>query len=73
VFPDVGGTAWAAALGDDPRGDALAVALKAGGVLINPGYQFGGGATMRFRINFSQDADRLWEACARIRRVLDGA
>jgi aspartate/methionine/tyrosine aminotransferase len=73
VFPDVAATAWAATAGEDPRGDALAVALKAGGVLINPGYQFGGGAAMRFRINFSQDADRLWEACARIRRVLDGA
>ncbi|HEX5195264.1 MAG TPA: aminotransferase class I/II-fold pyridoxal phosphate-dependent enzyme [Solirubrobacteraceae bacterium] len=72
VFPDVSGSAWAVAAGDQPRGDALAITLKAAGVLINPGYQFGRGATTRFRINFSQDAARLWEACARIRRVLDG-
>jgi aspartate/methionine/tyrosine aminotransferase len=71
VFPDAGQTAWAAATGE-VRGDALAVALKAGGVLINPGYQFGRRAATRFRINFSQDAERLWEAAARIGRVLAG-
>lgn len=54
-------------------GYALAIALKAAGVLINPGYQFGSSAVMRFRINFSQRADRLWEACARLRRVLNAA
>jgi aspartate/methionine/tyrosine aminotransferase len=78
VFPDVAGTAWAAAndvaggSGDGSRrGDAVAIALKAGGVLINPGYQFGSGAATRFRINFSQDTERLWEACTRIERVLN--
>jgi aspartate/methionine/tyrosine aminotransferase len=85
VFPDVAGTAWASARGlssgsangsgesdgrASVRGDALAIALKAAGVLISPGYQFGTGAATRFRINFSQDAERLWEACARIERVL---
>jgi aspartate/methionine/tyrosine aminotransferase len=73
VFPDVAGTAWATAnapANGSRRGDALAIALKAGGVLINPGYQFGRDAATRFRINFSQDAERLWEACARIERVL---
>jgi aspartate/methionine/tyrosine aminotransferase len=73
VFPDVAGTAWASAhapANGSRRGDALAIALKAGGVLINPGYQFGRDAATRFRINFSQDAERLWEACARIERVL---
>ena len=73
MFPDVGQTAWAAAIGGDVRGDTLAIALKAGGVLINPGYQFGRAAANRFRINFSQDPDRLWQAGARIARVLAAA
>jgi aspartate/methionine/tyrosine aminotransferase len=69
VFPDATDTAWGIA-NPSPRGNALAIALKHAGVLINPGYQFGLEGTMRFRINFSQDADRLWEACTRISRVL---
>jgi aspartate/methionine/tyrosine aminotransferase len=72
VFPDVAGTAWGIS-NPAPRGNALAIALKRGGVLINPGYQFGLGASTNFRINFSQDADRLWEASRRIERVLVGS
>jgi aspartate/methionine/tyrosine aminotransferase len=69
VFPDVANTGWGTA-NPQPRGNALAIALKQGGVLINPGYQFGASGVTSFRINFSQDAERLWEACARIKQVL---
>jgi aspartate/methionine/tyrosine aminotransferase len=65
VFPDA--SAAAGGGGDD---HVVAVALKAGGVLVSPGYQFGPAGRGRFRINFSQDADRLWEACRRIGAVL---
>jgi aspartate/methionine/tyrosine aminotransferase len=65
VFPDA-----SAATGGDADDHAVAVALKAGGVLVSPGYQFGPAGRGRFRINFSQDADRLWEACRRIALVL---
>ena len=33
----------------------IAVAIKAAGVLVSPGYQFGPAGRGRFRINFSQD------------------
>ncbi len=69
VFPNAEGTAWGRT-NPAPRGNALAIALKQGGVLINPGYQFGLHGPTNFRINFSQDADRLFEACSRIRAVL---
>ncbi len=64
VFVDAADTAWAAARehAGRLRGNALAIALKTGGVLINPGYQFGHGASLRFRINFSQDETRLQRA-----------
>jgi bifunctional pyridoxal-dependent enzyme with beta-cystathionase and maltose regulon repressor activities len=55
------------------RADALAAALKQAGVLINPGYQFGTGWPMSFRINFSQDGGRLEHAVERIAGVLQSA
>ncbi len=63
VFPD----ASAVAGGDD---HATAVALKTAGVLVSPGYQFGAAGCGRFRINFSQDRDRLAVALDRIAAVL---
>jgi aspartate/methionine/tyrosine aminotransferase len=72
VFPDASGTAWGRAHAD-ARADALAIDLKGAGVLINPGYQFGTGRPMSFRINFSQDADRLALAVERIAGVLTTA
>jgi len=65
VFPDV-----CAAPGGGPDDHAVAVALKAAGVLVSPGYQFGPAGRGRFRINFSQDAARLARACDRIESVL---
>ena len=50
----------------------LALALKAAGVLVSPGYQFGPSGRGRFRINFSQDAGRLALAVDRIEAVLRG-
>lgn len=66
VFPD----ASAAAAGRNDH--ELAVALKAAGVLVSPGYQFGPSGFGRFRINFSQDAGRLSLAVKRIEAVLRG-
>ncbi len=65
MFPDA-----SAAAGDDDH--ALAVALKAHGVLVSPGYQFGPAGRGRFRINFSQDPVRLAAALDRIEAVLAG-
>jgi aspartate/methionine/tyrosine aminotransferase len=48
----------------------LAVALKKNGILIAPGYQFGVAGRGHFRINFSQDADRLSRACDVIEEML---
>jgi len=67
VFPDV-----SRAPGGGPDDHAVAVALKAAGVLVSPGYQFGPAGRGRFRINFSQDAARLALACDRIEAVLRG-
>ena len=67
VFPDS-----SAAPGGGPDDHAVAVALKAAGVLVSPGYQFGPAGRGRFRINFSQDAGRLALACDRIESVLRG-
>jgi aspartate/methionine/tyrosine aminotransferase len=50
----------------------LALALKAAGVLVSPGYQFGPSGRGRFRVNFSQDAGRLALAMDRIEAVLRG-
>jgi aspartate/methionine/tyrosine aminotransferase len=72
VFCDMTATAWARAH-PAARGNALAIALKAAGVLINPGYQFGGGVPLSFRINFSQDEERLLRAADRIGGVLHDA
>jgi aspartate/methionine/tyrosine aminotransferase len=69
VFPDASGTAWGRARAGD-RADALGIALKQAGVLINPGYQFGTGWPMSFRINFSQGPERLERAAERIAGVL---
>jgi aspartate/methionine/tyrosine aminotransferase len=63
VFPDASAVA-----GDDDH--ATAVALKAAGVLVSPGYQFGAAGRGRFRINFSQDRGRLAVALDRIAAVL---
>jgi aspartate/methionine/tyrosine aminotransferase len=60
VFPDASGTA----LGSNDH--EIAVALKAAGVMISPGYQFGPAGRGRFRINFSQDVGRLTLALDRI-------
>jgi aspartate/methionine/tyrosine aminotransferase len=67
VFPDA-----SRAPGGGPDDHATALALKAAGVLVSPGYQFGPAGRGRFRINFSQDAGRLAEACDRIAAVLGG-
>jgi aspartate/methionine/tyrosine aminotransferase len=72
LFPDASGTAWGRAHAAE-RADALAVALKQAGVLVNPGYQFGIGWPMSFRINFSQGAGRLERAAERIAGVLTTA
>ena len=69
VFPDASATPWGQAH-SGARADGLAVALKRAGVLINPGYQFGAGWPMSFRINFSQEPRRLEQAAARIAGVL---
>ena len=69
VFPNISDTAWANESGSDDD-HVLAVALKANGVLISPGYQFGFGGRGHFRINFSQDHGRLALACDRIAQVL---
>lgn len=66
VFPDASGTR----LGSNDH--EIALALKAGGVLVSPGYQFGPAGRGRFRINFSQDIDRLRLAADRIAVVLAG-
>jgi aspartate/methionine/tyrosine aminotransferase len=65
VFPDV-----SRAPGGGSDDHEVAVALKAGGVLVSPGYQFGPAGRGRFRINFSQDADRMALALDRIEAVL---
>jgi aspartate/methionine/tyrosine aminotransferase len=66
VFPD------ASATGAGGNDHDLALALKAAGVLVSPGYQFGPAGRGRFRINFSQDAGRLSRAVDRIEAVLRG-
>ncbi len=63
VFPDASGASG-------PDDHALAVALKAHGVLVSPGYQFGATGRGRFRINFSQDPARMATALDRIEAVL---
>jgi aspartate/methionine/tyrosine aminotransferase len=68
VFPDASLSPWALAHGDSDF--ALAVALKQNGVLIAPGYQFGVAGRGHFRINFSQNAERLSRACDVIEEVL---
>jgi len=72
VFPDASATRWGLAHAG-ARADALGIALKRAGVLINPGYQFGTGWPMSFRINFSQDSDRLDRAVERIAGLLTTA
>jgi aspartate/methionine/tyrosine aminotransferase len=66
LFPDASGAAGAVGADDH----ALAVALKAHGVLVSPGYQFGPAGRGRFRLNFSQGPDRLALALDRIEAVL---
>jgi aspartate/methionine/tyrosine aminotransferase len=66
AFPDVSRTA------PGSNDHEVAVALKAAGVLVSPGYQFGRTGRGRFRINFSQDAGRLTLAMNRIESVLRG-
>ncbi|HTW18848.1 MAG TPA: aminotransferase class I/II-fold pyridoxal phosphate-dependent enzyme [Mycobacteriales bacterium] len=65
VFPDCSAV-------DGPYGDddhALTIAFKQAGALVSPGYQFGPAGRGRFRINFSQDHDRLSTALDRITGV----
>jgi aspartate/methionine/tyrosine aminotransferase len=69
VFPDASESPWALRHGANDD-FALAVALKKNGVLVCPGYQFGTDGRGHFRINFSQDFDRLSIACRRIQEVL---
>jgi bifunctional pyridoxal-dependent enzyme with beta-cystathionase and maltose regulon repressor activities len=66
VFPDASATETGSNDHD------LALALKAAGVLVSPGYQFGPSGRGRFRLNFSQDAGRLALAVDRIEAVLRG-
>jgi aspartate/methionine/tyrosine aminotransferase len=68
LFPDFSASPWAMAHGNDDF--AFAVTLKKSGVLIAPGYQFGLAGRGHFRINFSQDADRLHQACDLIEAIL---
>jgi aspartate/methionine/tyrosine aminotransferase len=69
VFPDASQSPWALRHGTNDD-YALAVALKKNGVLISPGYQFGLEGRGHFRINFSQDFERLSLASSRIQEVL---
>ncbi|HEV3187480.1 MAG TPA: aminotransferase class I/II-fold pyridoxal phosphate-dependent enzyme [Acidimicrobiales bacterium] len=69
VFPDASESPWALHHGTNDD-YALAIALKKNGVLISPGYQFGMEGRGHFRINFSQDFDRLSLASGRIQEVL---
>jgi aspartate/methionine/tyrosine aminotransferase len=69
VFPSISGTSWAARHGSDDD-HAFAIDLKARGVLISPGYQFGFDGRGHFRINFSQDRARLARAVERIADVV---
>jgi aspartate/methionine/tyrosine aminotransferase len=69
VFPDASESPWALRHGSNDD-YVLAIALKKNGVLISPGYQFGFEGRGHFRINFSQDFDRLSIACSRIQEVL---
>ncbi len=69
VFPDVTETPWGHTH-SGARADALPIALKRAGALVNPGYQFGRRSPAAFRINFSQDAARLELAVRRIADVL---
>jgi len=68
VFPRVchGGDPEALPV-DDHR---LALAFKANGVAVNPGYQFGPAGRGHFRINFSQDRATLDKALDRIAAVI---
>jgi aspartate/methionine/tyrosine aminotransferase len=70
VFPDASGTSWSLEYGDNDD-HMMAVAFKANGVLIAPGYQFGLDGRGHFRINFSQDLGTINRACDRIEEVLN--
>jgi aspartate/methionine/tyrosine aminotransferase len=70
VFPDASGTPWSLEYGDNDD-HMMAVAFKANGVLIAPGYQFGLAGRGHFRINFSQDLGTIIRACDRIEEVLN--
>jgi aspartate/methionine/tyrosine aminotransferase len=72
VFPDASESPWALHHGSNDDYE-LAMALKRNGVLISPGYQFGMEGRGHFRINFSQDFDRLSVACSRIQEVLSNS
>jgi len=68
MFPLVGSPRWAT---NGPADDhEIAMAIKAAGVLVSPGYQFGPSGRGRFRINFSQDKKRLLSAAERITSAL---
>ena len=68
MFPLVESRQWAR---NGPANDhEIALAIKAAGVLVSPGYQFGPAGRGRFRINFSQDRERLSMAAERITSVL---
>jgi aspartate/methionine/tyrosine aminotransferase len=69
VFPLIEAPRWARN-GDGPDDHEIAVAFKAAGVLVSPGYQFGPAGRGRFRINFSQDRERLLIAIERITTAL---
>ncbi len=74
VFPDASASPLAERLAREGAGvaddHALALALKQAGVLVSPGYQFGPSGRGHFRINFSQRAELLDEALARIEATL---
>lgn len=68
VFPDASGTPYGRSHGGDDF--EIARALKSAGVVVSPGYQFGAAGRGCFRINFSQDPQRLEMALDRIAETL---
>ncbi|HEV3268010.1 MAG TPA: aminotransferase class I/II-fold pyridoxal phosphate-dependent enzyme [Acidimicrobiales bacterium] len=72
VFPNASQSPWALRHGTNDD-FALAIALKKNGVVISPGYQFGMEGRGHFRVNFSQDFERLSLASSRMQEVLADA
>jgi aspartate/methionine/tyrosine aminotransferase len=69
IFPNISSTPWALRQGAN-NDFIFTKVLKASGVLVNPGYQFGLAGRGRFRINFSQDPARLERVFERLDNLL---